>query len=171
MIQHHNGALTMVKICSTRRAAGQDAELFTFATDATIRSVPRSGFGIHASDKHEEKNDESNVCSALRFAGGRGYFLFWLNRLHAQTPANAVGSAIHGQARQGKRGRRESLRSRTRSDAAARMKGSTRRSARQTCARSAGAGETSMASSIYSLKKPERSNLAPVIPTIPKCRK
>ncbi len=34
MIQHHNGALTMVKDLFDTSGAGQDAELFTFATDA-----------------------------------------------------------------------------------------------------------------------------------------
>jgi len=33
MIQHHNGALTMVKDLFDTAGAGQDAELFTFATD------------------------------------------------------------------------------------------------------------------------------------------
>jgi len=34
MIQHHNGALTMVKDLFDTSGAGQDAELFNFATDA-----------------------------------------------------------------------------------------------------------------------------------------
>jgi uncharacterized protein (DUF305 family) len=34
MIQHHNGALTMVKELFNTAGAGQDAELFDFATDA-----------------------------------------------------------------------------------------------------------------------------------------
>jgi uncharacterized protein (DUF305 family) len=34
MIQHHQGALTMVKDLFDTAGAGQDAELFTFATDA-----------------------------------------------------------------------------------------------------------------------------------------
>ena len=34
MIQHHNGALTMVKQLFNTRGAGQDADLFQFATDA-----------------------------------------------------------------------------------------------------------------------------------------
>ncbi len=34
MIQHHNGALTMVKQLFDTRGAGQDADLFQFATDA-----------------------------------------------------------------------------------------------------------------------------------------
>ena len=34
MIQHHNGALAMVKDLFDTAGAGQDAELFTFATDA-----------------------------------------------------------------------------------------------------------------------------------------
>jgi uncharacterized protein (DUF305 family) len=34
MIQHHNGALTMVKDLFDTAGAGQDAEMFDFATDA-----------------------------------------------------------------------------------------------------------------------------------------
>jgi uncharacterized protein (DUF305 family) len=34
MIQHHNGALTMVKDLFDTAGAGQDAEIFDFATDA-----------------------------------------------------------------------------------------------------------------------------------------
>jgi uncharacterized protein (DUF305 family) len=33
MIQHHNGALTMVKDLFDTAGAGQDAEMFGFATD------------------------------------------------------------------------------------------------------------------------------------------
>jgi uncharacterized protein (DUF305 family) len=33
MIQHHNGALTMLKDLFDTAGAGQDAELFNFATD------------------------------------------------------------------------------------------------------------------------------------------
>jgi uncharacterized protein (DUF305 family) len=33
MIQHHNGALTMVKDLFNTAGAGQDAEVFNFATD------------------------------------------------------------------------------------------------------------------------------------------
>jgi uncharacterized protein (DUF305 family) len=34
MIQHHNGALIMVKDLFDTAGAGQDAEIFDFATDA-----------------------------------------------------------------------------------------------------------------------------------------
>ena len=34
MIQHHNGALTMVKDLFDTAGSGQDVELFNFATDA-----------------------------------------------------------------------------------------------------------------------------------------
>jgi uncharacterized protein (DUF305 family) len=34
MIQHHNGALIMVKDLFDTAGAGQDADLFNFATDA-----------------------------------------------------------------------------------------------------------------------------------------
>jgi uncharacterized protein (DUF305 family) len=34
MIQHHNGALIMVKDLFDQAGAGQDADIFNFATDA-----------------------------------------------------------------------------------------------------------------------------------------
>ncbi len=44
MIQHHNGALTMVKDLFDTAGAGQDAELFNFATDAD--NAQRAEIGI-----------------------------------------------------------------------------------------------------------------------------
>ena len=42
MIQHHDGALTMVKDLFDTAGAGQDAELFNFATDADNTNAPKS---------------------------------------------------------------------------------------------------------------------------------
>jgi uncharacterized protein (DUF305 family) len=44
MIQHHNGALTMVKDLFNTAGAGQDAEIFNFATDAD--NTQRAEIGI-----------------------------------------------------------------------------------------------------------------------------
>ena len=44
MIQHHDGALTMVKNLFNTAGAGQDAELFNFATDAD--NTQRAEIGI-----------------------------------------------------------------------------------------------------------------------------
>jgi len=44
MIQHHNGALVMVKQLFDTRGAGQDADLFNFATDAD--NTQRAEIGI-----------------------------------------------------------------------------------------------------------------------------
>jgi uncharacterized protein (DUF305 family) len=44
MIQHHNGALTMVKDLFDTAGAGQDADLFNFATDAD--NTQRAEIGI-----------------------------------------------------------------------------------------------------------------------------
>lgn len=44
MIQHHNGALTMVKDLFDTAGAGQDAEIFNFATDAD--NTQRAEIGI-----------------------------------------------------------------------------------------------------------------------------
>jgi len=57
MIQHHNGALTMVKDLFDTAGAGQDAELFNFATDAdnTQRAEIRIMETILKKDKLEEK--------------------------------------------------------------------------------------------------------------------
>ncbi len=57
MIQHHNGALTMVKNLFDTAGAGQDAELFNFATDAdnTQRAEIRIMETMLKKDKLEEK--------------------------------------------------------------------------------------------------------------------
>lgn len=57
MIQHHNGALTMVKDLFDTAGAGQDAELFDFATDAdnTQRVEIRIMQGMLEKEKPEEK--------------------------------------------------------------------------------------------------------------------
>lgn len=57
MIQHHNGALTMVKNLFDTAGAGQDAELFNFATDAdnTQRAEIRIMETMLKKDKPEEK--------------------------------------------------------------------------------------------------------------------
>lgn len=57
MIQHHNGALTMVKDLFNTAGAGQDAELFDFATDAdnTQRAEIRIMQGMLEKKSLEEK--------------------------------------------------------------------------------------------------------------------
>lgn len=57
MIQHHNGALTMVKDLFDTAGAGQDAELFDFATDAdnTQRAEIRIMQGMLEKKTPEEK--------------------------------------------------------------------------------------------------------------------
>jgi uncharacterized protein (DUF305 family) len=57
MIQHHNGALTMVKELFDTAGAGQDAELFNFATDAdnSQRAEIRIMETMLKKDKPEEK--------------------------------------------------------------------------------------------------------------------
>jgi uncharacterized protein (DUF305 family) len=57
MIQHHNGALTMVKDLFDTAGAGQDAELFNFATDVDTgqRAEIRIMQGILEKKTPEEK--------------------------------------------------------------------------------------------------------------------
>jgi uncharacterized protein (DUF305 family) len=57
MIQHHNGALIMVKDLFDTAGAGQDAELFNFATDAdnTQRAEIRIMQGMLKKETPEEK--------------------------------------------------------------------------------------------------------------------
>ncbi len=57
MIQHHNGALTMVKDLFDTAGAGQDADLFNFATDAdnTQRAEIRIMEGMLETKSLEEK--------------------------------------------------------------------------------------------------------------------
>lgn len=56
MIQHHNGALTMVKDLFATEGSGQDAELFNFATDAdnTQRAEIRIMQGMLDKDDKEK---------------------------------------------------------------------------------------------------------------------
>jgi uncharacterized protein (DUF305 family) len=56
MIQHHNGALTMVKDLFETAGAGQDAELFDFATDAD--NTQRVEIGIMQKMLQTEKSEE-----------------------------------------------------------------------------------------------------------------
>jgi uncharacterized protein (DUF305 family) len=56
MIQHHNGALTMVKDLFNTAGAGQDAELFDFATDAD--NTQRAEIGIMEAMLKKEKPEE-----------------------------------------------------------------------------------------------------------------
>ena len=57
MIQHHGGALTMVKDLFDTAGAGQDAELFNFATDVDTgqRAEIRIMQGMLEKNSHEEK--------------------------------------------------------------------------------------------------------------------
>jgi uncharacterized protein (DUF305 family) len=57
MIQHHEGALTMVKDLFDTAGAGQDADIFTFATDAdnTQRAEIRIMHGMLEKNAFEEK--------------------------------------------------------------------------------------------------------------------
>lgn len=57
MIQHHNGALTMVKDLFETAGAGQDAELFDFATDAD--NTQRVEIGIMQKMLQTEKSEEN----------------------------------------------------------------------------------------------------------------
>jgi uncharacterized protein (DUF305 family) len=56
MIQHHNGALTMVKDLFNSAGAGQDAEIFNFATDAD--NTQRAEIGIMERMLKKEKFEE-----------------------------------------------------------------------------------------------------------------
>jgi len=57
MIQHHNGAVTMVKDLFDTAGAGQDAELFNFATDVDTgqRAEIRIMQGMLEKKSSEEK--------------------------------------------------------------------------------------------------------------------
>jgi len=57
MIQHHQGALTMVKDLFDTAGAGQDADLFNFASDAdnTQRAEIRIMQGMLEKKSTEEK--------------------------------------------------------------------------------------------------------------------
>jgi len=56
MIQHHNGALTMVKDLFDTAGAGQDAQLFDFATDAD--NTQRAEIHVMETMLKKEKSEE-----------------------------------------------------------------------------------------------------------------
>jgi len=56
MIQHHNGALTMVKDLFSTAGAGQDADIFDFATDAD--NTQRAEIGIMESMLEKKTSGE-----------------------------------------------------------------------------------------------------------------
>lgn len=76
MIQHHIGALTMVKDLFDTAGAGQDAELFNFATDADTgqRAEIRIMQGMLEKKTPEENNEPSAQFCALR-GHGRNDFI------------------------------------------------------------------------------------------------
>jgi len=90
MIQHHNGAAPMVKDCSTQPAAGQDAELFNFATDADNSQRAEIRLWNPCSRKHErgETMNRTSVIG-LRVAGAALIF-FRREPLYPQAPAPAT---------------------------------------------------------------------------------
>jgi len=77
MIQHHNGALTMVKDLFDTAGAGQDADVFDFATDAdnTQRAEIRI---MHAmlEKESQRRNDEPIAQHCRSCRGGRDHVVF-----------------------------------------------------------------------------------------------
>ena len=65
MIQHHNGALVMVKELFDTAGAGQDAELFNFASDvdsgqrAEIRAMEKMLGDQHKTDPQNTRNNSN----------------------------------------------------------------------------------------------------------------
>ena len=120
MIQHHNGALTMVKDLFDTAGAGQDAELFDFATDVDSgqRAEIRIMQGMLEKHAPEEKNEPS---AQLCFLRGRGRDDFVSQCAPAAgTSADACGGAgspdtfAYSIRKRTRRGRPESVRSGTR---------------------------------------------------------
>ena len=80
MIQHHNGALTMVKDLFDTAGAGQDADIFDFATDAD--NTQRAEIRIMRSmlEKKRGRNDEPSAQCRFASSRGRDGFLFRCDR-------------------------------------------------------------------------------------------
>jgi len=77
MIQHHNGALTMVKDLFDTAGAGQDAEIFDFATDADNTQRARSGLcSLCWRKTRRERNDEPSAQCCFASSRGRDCFVF-----------------------------------------------------------------------------------------------
>ena len=67
MIQHHNGALIMVKDLFDTAGAGQDAEIFNFATDAD--NTQRAEIKIMQTmlEKKSQRRNDEPIAAVLRF--------------------------------------------------------------------------------------------------------
>ena len=108
MIQHHNGALIMVKDLFDTAGAGQDAELFNFATD--VDSGQRAEIRIMQTMLGKNlwrRNDESSTHHGFPFAHSFPCFLVVFCSEDAGANAVAV-SGVHEGARNetGQPGRR-----------------------------------------------------------------
>ena len=84
MIQHHNGALTMVKDLFNTAGAGQDAALFNFATDAdnTQRAEIRIMQSMLDKESPRRNDDPSAACrfSSRGRRRGRDFVVLQCNR-------------------------------------------------------------------------------------------
>ena len=115
MIQHHNGALTMVKDLFDTAGAGQDAELFNFATD--VDSGQRAEIRIMQGmlEKKNSRGETMNRVPSIAFCVAMAAMILFpgVNRLQAQGDAfahtsgpDAVAHAVRARTR---RGRAESV--------------------------------------------------------------
>ena len=102
MIQHHNGALVMVKELFDTAGAGQDADIFDFATD--VDNTQRAEIRIMQGMLQNKLNDlriQENIMNGkhslpfrLASAAFAASLLFsGVARLHAQTPAAPAAPA------------------------------------------------------------------------------
>ena len=92
MIQHHNGALIMVKDLFDTAGAGQEADIFNFATDAD--NTQRAEIKIMQSmlrknARGETMNRFEDLAFRLAVAAGCDILFSGACRLHAQDPHRA----------------------------------------------------------------------------------
>ena len=114
MIQHHDGALIMVKDLFDTAGAGQDAEVFDFATDVdnTQRAEIRIMQAMLEKNRRQERIDEASVQCWFSRGGGRGSVPHCersgMIAQIARAPGSRAGSAEWTSASAG-RGGRESI--------------------------------------------------------------
>jgi len=87
MIQHHNGALTMVKDLFDTAGAGQDADLFNFATDADNTQRRDQDYADYVGEKTVRGEKMNRVPGvAFRVVGTAIALFFGVSRMQAQEP-------------------------------------------------------------------------------------
>ena len=176
MIQHHNGALTMVKDLFDTAGAGQDAELFNFVTD--VDSGQRAEIRIMQTmlERKTFGGETMNRVHTLSFRLLIASLVFWscfAARTHAQTPPSSQEPTKAPETKPAKQEEANPFAPEPAPPLPAGMTGSDASDPRAKLAPGMyDAGETSMGiKHVLLMKKPDAFELGTTILTIRKCKR